>query len=408
MITTEEALRRLFRLIRPIDDIETVPLIEAVGRVLAKPVVSNRNQPPFAVSAMDGFAVRDGDAVKDACLEIIGESAAGRGCNQTVRAGQAVRIFTGAPVPSGADRIVLQEDARMEDGEVTITGAPGSTSHIRATGIDFCVGAEIPPRQILKADLISLIAAMNVATVDIVRRPEVAIIATGNELRMPGHSSGADDIIASSIFGLAALLKLAGAVPHILPIAQDNLSSLQNCLEMAHAADLIVTLGGASVGDHDLVIPAAREMGFELAFHKVAMRPGKPVFAASSRNGQPLVGLPGNPVSAMVCSRILLWPAIGALQHLGQHPVQKRKARLATAVTSNGPREHFMRAAWQHRRTSDPPLEIFGQQDSSLVSVMAQADALVVRPPFDPDRAAGDWVEYIDLRSPLDTYYEQL
>jgi molybdopterin molybdotransferase len=246
------------------------------------------------------------------------------------------------------------------------------------------------PRRLGPTD-IALLAAMNVAHVPVTRRPAVAILATGDELVAPGEIPGPDQIIASNSYGLAALLEAAGAEARLLPIARDTAASLRTAFDLAQGADLIVTIGGASVGDHDLVGPVAAELGMEQRFYKVAMRPGKPLMAGRL-NGVPMVGLPGNPVSAMVCGTVFLAPMIRAMLGLGRQPAPRRTASLAVALGPNGPREHYMRA-----RLTDTGILPFERQDSSLLTVLAGADALMVRPPHDLAQDRGATVEYIDL-----------
>ena len=277
MISVEEALDALFALVSPLD-VEEVPLIEAAGRVLARDVAARRSQPPFPASAMDGYAV-SGGAEPGAAFEVIGEAAAGHGFAGSIGPGQAVRIFTGAPVPKGGSRIVIQEDAMRDGDRITLKDDLDTADYIRPAGTDFTEGTPMQaPRRLRPAD-IALLAAMNVARVPVARRPEVAILPTGDELVQPGEDPGPDQIVASNSWGLHAALRAAGAAPRLLPIARDSVESLQEAYGLAAGADLIVTIGGASVGDHDLVARAAEGMGLERSFYKVAMRPGKPLMA---------------------------------------------------------------------------------------------------------------------------------
>jgi molybdopterin molybdotransferase len=393
MISVPAALEHLFVLAAPLG-VEEVALTEANGRVLARPVEARRSQPPFAASAMDGYAVRHADATVGAVLSVVGESAAGRRFDGAVGPGQAVRIFTGAPVPEGADLIVIQEDTRRDGAQVTVTDAqPGPGSNIRKAGSDFAAGALLTgPRRLGPSD-IALLAAMNIARVTVTLRPVVAIIATGDELVQPGEAPGPDQIIASNSYGLHALLCDLGALPRILPVARDNLGSLDFVLGLAKDADLVLTIGGASVGDHDLVAKAAEARGMLPSFYKVAMRPGKPLMAG--RIGEAaLLGLPGNPVSAMVCGTVFLAPMIRAMLGLPAAPAPRDVLRLAAPMSANGPREHYLRA-----RTAVDGVLPFGRQDSSLLTVLADADCLIVQPPNDPARAAGEEVEIIRLKS---------
>lgn len=389
MISVSEALDRLFTLARPLGD-ETVPLLQAHGRVLAQDVAATRNQPPFDGSAMDGYAVTD--VQPGLRLKVIGESAAGHGFDQPVHAGEAVRIFTGAPVPSGAKAVVIQEDVTRDGDWITIGDHPEENTHIRPAGGDFRVGDTVGAGRIIGANDIALMASMNIADVPVARRPKVALISTGDELVMPGEMPGPDQIIASNTMGLHALMRDLGAEPRLLPIARDNEASLRTAFDLARGADLIVTIGGASVGDHDVVANLAPQLGFDQSFYKVAMRPGKPLMAG--RFGEAMmIGLPGNPVSAMVCGHVFVAPVVRAMLGLSSTPAPRKTAPLAKDLPANGPREHYMRA-----RFEDGGLVAFGSQDSSLLSVLGQADALIVRTPQDGPRGAGDIVEYLPIR----------
>ncbi|MCU0906847.1 MAG: molybdopterin molybdotransferase MoeA [Rhodobacteraceae bacterium] len=390
MIPVGQALDRLFAL-APRMGSEDVPLLQAATRVLAADVVAARDQPPFDASAMDGWAVRTSDALPGARLAIVGEAPAGRAWGGTLGPGQAVRIFTGGPVPAGADRVVIQEDAQRDGDTVILGDRLEAGSNIRPRGADFASGSVVPaPRRLRPAD-IALIAAMNVLAVTVARRPEVAILMTGDELVPPGGTPGPAQIVASNGYGLAAMVRAEGGVPRLLPVVPDDPALLAAGLALARGADVIVTVGGASVGDHDLVAGALRTAGADMAFHKVAIRPGKPLMAG--RLGDALViGLPGNPVSALVCGMVFLVPVLRAMQGLPGRPLPRARAALADALPPNGPREHYMRATWDGDR-----LSVEGRQDSSLLSVLSTADVLVVRPPGDPARQAGEMVDYLAL-----------
>lgn len=390
MITVNEALDHLFSLVTPLDT-EEVPLIRAAGRVLAADAVARRDQPPFAASAMDGYAV-DGSAVRPgAQFTVIGEAAAGHGFQGRVGTGQAVRIFTGAPVPDGADRIVIQEDVTREGERITLGDDLGDNTHLRSAGADFRTGDRITAPRILGPADIALLASMNVAHVRVTRKPQVALISTGDELVMPGEEPGPDQIIASNTFGLKAMLDGMGAEARILPIARDTRASLEAAFDLARGADLVVTIGGASVGDHDLVGDVTESLGMQRAFYKVRMRPGKPLMAGRM-GGAAMIGLPGNPVSAMVCGHVFLAPAIRAMLGLGAESAPRLSARLAHDLPRGGPREHYMRA--DVRDGTIAPAE---RQDSALLSVLAGANALMIRPADDAPRKAGDVIDYLPL-----------
>lgn len=394
LISIEEALARLFALC-PELAAETVDLRAAAGRVLAAPVVARLTQPPFAASAMDGYAIREGDHRAGAVLEVIGESAAGRGFGGALTDGNAVRIFTGAPVPEGAERVVLQEDVTRDGTRIKLGNRLESGLNIRPAGQDFHEGDRIEaPRRLRPADL-GLIAAMNQPQVQVARRPVVALIATGDELVMPGEVPGPDQIVASNSFALAAMAQAEGAEVRLLPIARDSEESLRHILTLAADADLIVTIGGASVGDHDLVGKVAGDMGLERAFWKIAMRPGKPLMAGRIA-GSVLLGLPGNPVSSIVCAHLFMFPMLRAMQGLPQAPAPRATARLAVDLPANGPREHYMRAALEHTGAV-PVIRPFERQDSALLSILTRADALLVRPAGDGPVAAGTEVSYVPI-----------
>lgn len=390
MITVAEARQKLFDLVSPLET-EHVPLIDAAGRVLSETVSAQRNQPPFAASSMDGYAVKSVEVQLHAQFKVIGEAAAGHGFDGKLRAGQAVRIFTGAPIPEGADFVVIQEDVTRSSDMISITDEPGSKPNIRPMGGDFEIGTPIPAARILRPQDIALLASMNIARVPVTRRPIVALIATGDELVMPGETPGADQIIASNSFGLRAMFKAVGADVRMLPIARDTLGSLSLAFDLAQGADLVVTIGGASVGDHDLVAQAAQVRGMERTFYKIAMRPGKPLMAG--RLGQAaMIGLPGNPVSAMVCGALFVVPVLRAMLGLGKTMPDLIPAQLASDIGQNGPREHYMRAI-----VDNGTITAFDNQDSALLTVLSQANALLVRPPNDPPRSAGDMVQTLPL-----------
>jgi molybdopterin molybdotransferase len=392
MIPVDEALARIFAHCAPLPA-ETVPLAQAAGRALAAPVTAARDQPPFAAAAMDGYAV-SGEVGPGATFRVVGQSAAGRAWDGLLQQGEAVRIFTGAPVPPGATRVVIQEDVTRAADTITLSPNPDAATHIRPAGGDFRAGDRLSaPRRLRPVDL-ALIASMGAGAVRVARRPVVALIATGDELVAPGEVPGPDQIAVSSVLALKALVEAEGAEARILPIARDDAAHLRAVLELARGADAVVTTGGVSVGEHDLVQPVARELGADLALWKVAVRPGKPLMAGRLF-GSLFLGLPGNPVSSVVCAHLFLLPALRAMQGLGAWPAPTRSAVLAAPVEANGPRAHYMRAVLE----PDGAIRVLPRQDSSLMSVLAQADALLVRPPGDPARPAGHPVRYVPLGS---------
>lgn len=395
LLPVEDALARLLAAAVPISDRQEVSLHEANGRVLAADLKSRLTQPPFDASAMDGYALRASDAAEiGSTLTIIGESAAGHGYAGEVGPGQAVRIFTGAPVPSGADSILLQEDAeKLDDGRIRTTFAVSAGRHIRPRGQDFAEGdAALSAGVRLDYRHLTLSAAMNHATLSVYRRPRVAILATGDELVPPGSQPGPSQIIGSNTFGIAALARDNGAEVLDLGIVPDDRELLHQAIERARSSgvDVLVTLGGASVGDHDLVQSTLVAAGMQLDFWRIAMRPGKPLMVGRL-DGMQVLGLPGNPISSLVCGLLFLEPL---LAHLGRQKVRERMttARLVNALPVNDKRQDYVRARLSNANDGIRRVESFGKQDSSMMRIFSQSDCLIVRPPHAPAADAGELV----------------
>lgn len=389
MITVEQAQALCLALVKT-GKTETIALADAHGRTLADPLRAKRDQPPFPASAMDGYAIRSSDAKIGATFTVIAESAAGHGWDGTVKAGQAVRIFTGAPVPNGADQVVIQENVTRVDSVITLDNDAMNNINIRRQGIDFKKDFIFKsPRKLTPSDL-ALIAAMNHATVRVIRRPKVALISTGDELLMPGGDPAPDQIIASNVFALKAMLMDSGAFPNVMPIAPDTPNGLNNVLQKAQdwGADIIVTIGGASVGDHDLVAPALERFGVNRSFHKIAMRPGKPLMAGS-KGIIAFLGLPGNPVSAVVCGHLFLLPMVRRALGLSDVLPRGITARLEAPLPAGGPRAHYMRAHFTENE-SGRTVNAFVKQDSSMLTVLVEANCLLLRPIDDIPKALGD------------------
>jgi molybdopterin molybdotransferase len=381
--------------------VEIVPLEHASGRTLAVDLAAKRTQPPTAVSAMDGYAVRARDlGTLPVKLQQIGESTAGHGFPGSIGPNETVRIFTGAPVPEGCDTILIQENARAEAGLIEPLQTVQSGRHIRAKGIDFAEGEVLLAAGTrLSASNIALAAAMNFSEVVVTRRPRVGILATGDELVRPGATIGADQIVASNSFAIAALVEAAGGEPQDLGIARDDLGALETVIGGAHAADVLVTLGGASVGDYDLVKPALASQGMELSFWKIAMRPGKPVI--HGRLGPMIIlGLPGNPVAAFVAGIVFLVPLVRALcgdPDPGRD--QSEPAILGRRLGANDSRQDYLRATLSSCERGLPVATPFEIQDSSLLRILAQSQCLIVREPHAEPAAAGDLCRIIRLGS---------
>ena len=396
-LSVSDALARILDNVGALET-ERVPIAAAHGRTLAAPLAARHTQPPFDASAMDGYAVRGADiASYPARLKVIGESAAGRGFHGEVRPGQAVRIFTGAPVPAGADTIVIQENT-TRDGETVVVGEgeldPG---YIRKRGFDFKEGQVLlsAPRR-LNAREVTLAAAMGHGEVPVRRRPRVAILATGDELVLPGTRPQGDQIVCSNPFGIAAMVEGAGGEAVQLGIARDTKAALRAKLEEATGADIVVTIGGASVGDHDLVGPVLGEMGVAIDFWKIAMRPGKPLMFGM-RGSQRFIGLPGNPVSSLICGRVFLVPLVRKLLGEGETDFARRTARLSSDMGANGPRQHYARAVLEPVAGGSASVSPVRSQDSSLIAALAQSNCLVVQPPHAPRWPAGTEVEVLLL-----------
>lgn len=391
MISVDAALAHLFAL-TPMLPTETVRLAQSNGRVLASPVSAKREQPPFPASAMDGYGVSADGVAPGARYRVIGESAAGHSFSGTVGAKEAVRIFTGAPVPKGVSRVIIQEDVTRDGDEITVCAPLDPGFHIRPSGGDFKIGQTIDAPRILRPSDVALMASMNIAEVPVVCKPKVAILSTGDELVMPGETPGPDQIIASNSFGLQALLRDAGADVRLLPIARDTRASLEAAFDLVGDADLLITIGGASVGDHDLVGDVAQDLGMQRSFYKIAMRPGKPLMAGTLTNGAMMIGLPGNPVSAMVCGHVFVLPVLRSMLHLPQVPTAAQSATLSVPLRSNGPRQHYMRAVVKNGQ-----IRTFDNQDSSLLSILSDANALLICTPNTPELPAGTVVNYMPI-----------
>jgi molybdopterin molybdotransferase len=399
LVPVEEALAAVLGAVKAPVEPQKLPLAEAVGRVLAEPLAATRTQPPFPSSAMDGYALRAADSTGDRPLAIIGESRAGLAFSGTVGPGQCVRIFTGAPVPEGADAILIQEHARRDGMAMLPQAAVTAGQFLRPAGLDFSQGESLlESGQRLTPQRLALAAAMGHGRVPVRRRPRVAFLATGDELVAPGEPVGPDQIVASNSFAIGAIVAQAGGEPVDLGIAPDDLDVIVARMSAAVEAgcDVLVTLGGASVGDHDLTQKALERMGFTLGFWRIAMRPGKPLI--HGRLGPThILGLPGNPVSAIVCGLVFLRPLIAALLgETGGEP-ETVPARLAVDLPGNDMRQDYMRATLAPSSDGLPLVTPFPRQDSSMVRVLAQAQALVVRPPFAPPAAAGSLVQVMTL-----------
>jgi molybdopterin molybdotransferase len=398
MLAVEEALARITTAFRP-QPVEWVHLAAALGRVLAEDLVATRDQPPQAVSAMDGYAVRAADLTGGgATLRLIGVAPAGGRLEATLGPGETVRIFTGGALPAGADAVALQENATVEGDRVRLEGRVEAGAYVRPAGLDFRRGElALPAGRRLGARDLAFAAALNHAWLPVRRKPRIALLATGDELVMAGQALAAHQIVNSNSIGLAAMVEGWGGLASDLGIVRDEPAALAETARRVAGVDLVVTLGGASVGERDLVRAVLGEQGLELDFWQIAMRPGKPLMFGRI-HGVPLLGLPGNPVSVGVCAVLFVRAAICVL--LGLDPaVPEVPAVLGRAVAANDRREDYLRAesAWgEDRRLVVIPAE---RQDSSMLATFARADCLIRRAPFAPALPAGTPVTVLPLRA---------
>ncbi|EAU40110.1 probable molybdopterin biosynthesis protein [Fulvimarina pelagi HTCC2506] len=399
LLPVEDAHARVLAGAEPIARTETVSLRAARGRVLAEDILARRTQPGFAASAMDGYAVRADDAARGAVLQVVGEAAAGHGWTGSIATGEALRIFTGAPLPEGADSVLIQEDAEPAgDDRIRVSEAPSRGDHIRRAGVDFSEGDRLlSAGTVLSAGAIALAASGGHPALTVRARPRIAILATGDELVMPGETVGPHQIVASNTFGIAALAEEAGGEAIQCGIAGDDVAEIAARFDeaVAEGADVFVTIGGASVGKHDLVGKVFASRDVDLDFWKVAMRPGKP-FMAGRKGSLRIAGLPGNPASSLVAATLFLAPLIRRLAGFPDRPLY-HDGVFAEAMPENGARANFVRAVFEGFEGTRPRLRPLGKQDSSLLSVYARADALLMRPVDAPPAKVGDPCRYVAL-----------
>jgi molybdopterin molybdotransferase len=398
MISVEEARGQILDAMRP-TPAEIVSLADAWNRVTAEGVAARLTQPPADVSAMDGYALRAADGVLNASLRVVGAAPAGHPFDGRVGPGEAIRLFTGSVVPSGADSILLQEDATRDGDSVRVNEAVTAGRHIRRAGQDFAAGDLVVPagRRITARD-VGLAAAANHPWLSVHRRPRVAILATGDEIAMPGEPIPPGGIVSSNSHALAALVRAAGGEPIVLPVAPDDRSAIGAVADSVVGVDMLVTTGGASVGDHDLVIEALKARGMTLDFWQIAMRPGKPLLFGQL-GLTPVLGLPGNPVSTMVCAILFLLPALARLSGLPAAPPPVSTAILGAALKQNDHRADHLRATVSTNAAGRIVVTPFPVQDSAMLRRLANADALVLRAPHAAALPEGAEVAIIRLDS---------
>ncbi|WP_120496568.1 gephyrin-like molybdotransferase Glp [Kiloniella sp. EL199] len=397
MIRVEEALERVLAGFTELSP-ETVSLHDGLGRVLAKDIKARLTQPPSDVSAMDGFAVKSSDIQSvPVTLKIRGEAPAGGSYEAQLQDGEAVRIFTGGPVPLGADCIVIQENTDHDDINVTVKQSESPGRYIRPAGLDFSEGQiGLEKGTTLTARDLALAAAMNHPWLEVYRKPKVAILATGNEIVLPGVTPGPNQIISSNTTALMSFVRECGGEPISLGIAPDDKEALSTMAKGAEGADLLLTTGGASVGDHDLVRSVLGEQGLEIDFWRIAMRPGKPLIFG--KLGQtPMIGLPGNPVSTLVCAYIFARPALWKMTGRNPDNLQIEKAVLTQNLGENDKRQDYLRAQLSTNSFGQLEATPFDRQDSAMLNLLRKADCLVIRAPFAAPAAKGTEVEVIRL-----------
>jgi molybdopterin molybdotransferase len=373
---------------------ELVSLAQCMGRVLAVDVKAKRDQPPFLSSAMDGYALRFED--QNQPLKLVGISAAGRAFKGTIKAFEAVRILTGAPLPKGADTIVIQENVTVKDGYLHVQEHAAQGKNIRARGLDFKSGdVLLPAGTTLNARDIGLAAAGNAADLKVRKRPRIVLFTTGDELVLPGQKPRADQIISSNSNAIEAMARVWGAEVINIGIVADTLKATLAAIKKAGDADILITTGGASVGDHDYVQEALKASGIKIGFWKIALRPGKPLMFGT-RGKMRVLGLPGNPVSALVCARIFLKPLIAAMQGI-KNDGTTVQARLAAPLPSNDGRQDYIRATLQIAADGSRTAAAFAKQDSSMQRTLRNADCLIIREPNAPAALAGTLVSVLLL-----------
>lgn len=395
MISVQEATRRITLSARIVAS-EPVALADADARVLSSDIVARSEQPPGDISSMDGYAVRAADVAEvGTTLRVVGESAAGHPFSGRLGRGESVRIFTGALMPEGADTVLVQEDAVVHGAEVQFRDPATRLRHVRQAGFDFKPGDVLLPKghRLTPRDL-ALLAAADYSNVGVRKRPRVMFAATGDELSLPGEPRKSGGIVASSGYGLSALIRRWGGDPVDLGIVPDRVEAIEKIVSAATESDLFLTIGGASVGEHDLIQRALKSSGFTLDFWKIAMRPGKPLIFGRL-GSTPFIGLPGNPVSTLVCALLFVRPAIAAL--LGTPREQEMlRATLAGELPANDARQDYLRAKLRSDKGGQM-VEPLDRQDSSHLSAFARADCLIVRKPHALPVRTGDKVEIIML-----------
>ncbi len=402
LLSVEAALAKVLAGVGQPLETERIAIMRALGRTLAENIDARRTQPPFANSAMDGYALRSADTVKSPTrLKIIGESAAGHAFAGALNAGEALRIFTGAPLPDGADAVLIQEEAQREGDRLIVSAPQAAARNIRNAGIDFIEGERLLAKgRRLGARDLALAAAGDHADVAAFRRPRVAVLATGDEIVMPGAARGAAQIVASNNFAIAGIVEASGGEVIDLGVAPDESAALARSFRRAREqrADVMVTLGGASVGDYDLVRQALLEAGLALGFWRIAMRPGKPLMHGRL-GAMHVLGLPGNPVSAIVCAALFLRPLLRALQGDPDAGADvSEAATLGADLAANDQRQDYLRAILTRTDGGLPIATPSAAQDSSLVKILAQADALLIRPPNAPSAKRGEPCRIMRLR----------
>lgn len=392
LLPVPEALETILNSTRQLKT-ETISIHNALGRVTAEDIRSNLTQPPFAASAMDGYAVHFEDI--DRPLTLIGESQAGQSFSGTVKVGQTVRIFTGAPLPKGADTIIMQENTSRDGDQITIAECRAKGINIRAAGEDFKNGDVLVDKATkITARQIAVITAGNVARIKVYKKPKVAILSTGDELLDVGSEIGPDKIVNSNVPLFMALVEENGGIPINLGTARDTLDDLKAKIAMVKDVDIFVSIGGVSAGDYDIIQDVLKDAGLKVDFWKVAMQPGKPI-VYGDYNGIHYYGMPGNPSSAYVCFVNFMLPAMNKMQGLSEFGYSSSHAILDHDVKKGSGRMNFMRAIYRENKDGTKSVTSEFSQSSARLKTMSDANCLLVRDVNAPEVKSGDLLKII-------------
>ena len=393
-MNVNQALNILLKETKPLAS-EKISLKNSNNRTLSKHLSSSRNIPPFDTSAMDGFAIRKKDLKKTNPLKLIGKSPAGDNKKFSLRKNECVKVYTGSKLPINCDYVLIKENATEIDSMVYIENKSQETSYVRKKGLDFKKGFLIKAPLTLNFKNIPMLASINAHNVSVYKKPKISIIPTGNEILSLGDKSNKNKIYSSSALGIKSLLEKEGATAQILPICKDNIDEISYALSLSKKSDIIITLGGVSKGDYDLIRKNYEKLGIKIIADQISMRPGKPLIIGKLKK-RTIFCLPGNPISSIICSRVFVIPFLKKSFGFFSKPLAFKKAILANNIGKTGPREHYMRAL-SYQKGSSNYVKVFLEQDSSMHSILKQSNALVVQHSNSPEKKAGQLVDIMDL-----------